>query len=41
MGIKKKKTWDELYFTQLEDLNNDVCLRKKQNTFHTHIGSIL
>ena len=29
----KKKTWDELYFTQLENLNNKMSEKKKRNFF--------
>ena len=29
----KSKTWDETYFTQLEDLNNKIYLEKIRNFF--------
>ena len=29
-------TWDALYFTQLEDLNSDICLKKMYIYYETN-----
>ena len=34
-------TWGELYFTQLEDLNNYISLRKKNYETNLYIEFIL